>query len=553
MGRATRAALPWWVIGLSAVVALQAGVFADGTHSIFDDNWTPTPSTPVSPTPKPSPTREPAPTPTPAPTPAPEHNPPTPAPKQTGVKPAPVTPAPTPIAKTPAVTPAPATPTSTKFAPPDVARQAETMKLVKEVFQKEYAEKAPAAKKELAQALVGEAVKIKENYVARYVLLNEGYKAALAASDVEDCKTAIDNFDKYYTVDATAMIIDTFAKLSSGPNGQNADLANWGVEAVERMIADDDYAQVRKLARAVQASVPQDADASIRERLKAAEMLAGEFERVRPSMTKLKTTPDDPQANLAVGKFYCFSKHDWDRGLQMLARGSDPRLKDLARQDLVEPSDALAQYALAGQWWGKDKPLFPGMRERAIYWYKKSAPNLSGLQKVMAERRSTDAPPAEAETKTGGAKNMLGEMVDFSGAKAPSGIVKLSRTPYYTPNEVKPPFKLDMIVKTDSVLILRYERGYVEFNFDPTQTPVNFTDPRTYDEGGIVDSTALVPNQWTQITWIMTKDTTSIYVNGKERLSSRAKYVGLSGKLEFYATHSPVEVKSVTVVQAPGK
>ncbi len=44
------------------------------------------------------------------------------------------------------------------------------------------------------------------------------------------------------------------------------------------------------------------------------------------SQEKLKESPDDPAANLAVGSYLCFNKDQWERGLPMLAKGSDPAL-----------------------------------------------------------------------------------------------------------------------------------------------------------------------------------------------------------------------------------
>ena len=111
----------------------------------------------------------------------------------------------------------------------------------------------------------------------------------------------------------------------------------------------------------------------------------------------------------------------------------------------------------------------------------------------MAEKRSADQ-PASGETEVAKtSKNAMSELVDFTGNKAPAGIFKLNRTPYYTPKELKAPFKIDIIVKTDSMMTIAYERGYVEFNFDPNQQPISYWDSKTGDEGGIVDSTASSP------------------------------------------------------------
>ena len=48
---------------------------------------------------------------------------------------------------------------------------------------------------------------------------------------------------------------------------------------------------------------------------------------VSVSIDTLKANPDDPEANLAVEKYTCFTKGDWDKGLPMLAKCSDKDYK----------------------------------------------------------------------------------------------------------------------------------------------------------------------------------------------------------------------------------
>ena len=48
------------------------------------------------------------------------------------------------------------------------------------------------------------------------------------------------------------------------------------------------------------------------------------------AIEKLKQSAGDPEANLTAGRYSCFYKDDWAKGLSMLARGSDAALKDVA-------------------------------------------------------------------------------------------------------------------------------------------------------------------------------------------------------------------------------
>jgi hypothetical protein len=149
----------WAWIALASILMPHGAAIAEEPKSIFDENWKPPVVQPVAP--KPSSANPIATTPAP--------KPPTPG---------------TPTPGTPATDVAPIQKTVTKWNPPDSASQADATKLVKQVFEKEYGSKSPDAKRQLAAALLGEAEKIRSNYIARFVLLREAQTAAMSAGDV---------------------------------------------------------------------------------------------------------------------------------------------------------------------------------------------------------------------------------------------------------------------------------------------------------------------------------------------------------------------------------
>ncbi len=55
--------------------------------------------------------------------------------------------------------------------------------------------------------------------------------------------------------------------------------------------------------------------------------------KVEEAVDTLEKNPTDPAANLAVGKYRCFTKNQWNKGIPMLALGDDPALKDLALKE----------------------------------------------------------------------------------------------------------------------------------------------------------------------------------------------------------------------------
>ena len=77
-----------------------------------------------------------------------------------------------------------------------------------------------------------------------------------------------------------------------------------------------------------------------------------EHEAFQAAQERLKTAPDDPDACLAVGRWYCFYQGDWDEGLKLLAKGSDDALKSLAAEELAsKPSKAEERVARGDAWW----------------------------------------------------------------------------------------------------------------------------------------------------------------------------------------------------------
>jgi hypothetical protein len=131
--------------------------------------------------------------------------------------------------------------------------------------------------------------------------------------------------------------------------------------------------------------------AAVGARLEEVKAARADYEAAQPARAALQEKPDDPEANLAVGKYLCFRKGDWDAGLPLLARGSDQALQDLAHADLARPAAAADRRKAGDGWWdlaaktpalGKTQ-----LQRRACYWYRQALPGLAGLtQDKVAER-----------------------------------------------------------------------------------------------------------------------------------------------------------------------
>ena len=87
---------------------------------------------------------------------------------------------------------------------------------------------------------------------------------------------------------------------------------------------------------------------------------------------KLAAFPDDADAAEVAGRYLCFVKHDWPAGLEMLARGRDESLRNLAAREVAlskEPQAAATdRLRLANEWWKLSEAAdgLPGGQAEAV-------------------------------------------------------------------------------------------------------------------------------------------------------------------------------------------
>src|SRR5262249_9786638 len=116
-----------------------------------------------------------------------------------------------------------------------------------------------------------------------------------------------------------------------------------------------------------------------------------DFEASRAAVATLKDKPNDADANLALAKFLCFRKGDWDGGLPRLSKGGDDELKSLASADLAKPAAAEEQVKVGDGWWdlAKAKPELgtTPLQRRAAFWYQRAEAGLQGLTRDRVQER----------------------------------------------------------------------------------------------------------------------------------------------------------------------
>ena len=209
-------------------------------------------------------------------------------------------------------------------------------------------------------------------------------------------------------VDVACDVLDAARKSLAKPSFQAQAALRAAKAALARARTPADKAEWEKKIGEAEGEVDsiKSAQSALAEYAQRFQQARRELEAIRAAQERLKTAPDDTNACLAVGRWYCFQQGDWDEGLKLLAKGSDAALKSLAVEELAsKPSKAEDKAARGDAWWdlaekatGKPKAA---MRRRAGQWYLEAMPELApGLAKLKIEKRlarASDEPAPEAK------------------------------------------------------------------------------------------------------------------------------------------------------------
>ncbi len=253
----------------------------------------------------------------------------------------------------------------------------------------------------LSQMLYNKALATDDDPVACYVLLTEARDQAVAGGVATCFDKALEAIGQQYAVDTLVMATATLQRATTGARSPaaNKELAQMAMKRIDDALARDDYQRAKTLAVAARDLARRmevrDRDLALTRR--AAERMAEvdarhqQYLEFLAAFQTLLRQPDDPQANLTVGRFYCLVKQDFDRGLPNLAKGSDTTLARLARAETPTPQQPGEMVALADRWYDAAKVAAAadraGMRARAAYWYDKAEPGLSGMTRDTAQHR----------------------------------------------------------------------------------------------------------------------------------------------------------------------
>lgn len=301
-----------------------------------------------------------------------------------------------------------AKPPIVKLRVPDQAAQDKAEKEIKETYKDDYAKHKQDDYLALAVKLLQPGRETRTDPAAWFVLLREARDAAARAKKSRLVVEAIDEIDKWFLIDAFGMKFQHLnAMIVAGDDAAARAVKKTALSQFEEARLADNYeVALRMLDLAETAARKDKLDKSLETQLAAIAESRNETKKaqevyrvVTATREKLRQMPNDPGANLVVGRHLCFSQGLWDEGLPILAKGKDEDA-ELARRDLTPPKSIKEQIAAGDGWWAVSKKLIGreqrNLQERAFAWYELVQPVAEAEDKVRLAERMMEVLQARA-------------------------------------------------------------------------------------------------------------------------------------------------------------
>lgn len=279
---------------------------------------------------------------------------------------------------------------------------------IKELYEQEYRKTGPDDKAALAQLLLKDAADPGNDATTCYALLTESAHLAAEAVDIETTMKALAGLVERYKIDKLYTTVVFLSKILEradslkGREQQNvlALLSGAFILLASEAVTQDAYQcadmTLKEAYKTARKSRSQFCIESVKSAQKNVRKVKQSYDAIAGDRERLLKNADDPQANLSVGKFLCFVKGDWNRGLQKLSKGSDKSLLSLAELELEEPEEAATRLKVGHGWWDlaekeTDKRMKRNLLRRSILWYEKALPDLGGISGKRIMKRIAEA------------------------------------------------------------------------------------------------------------------------------------------------------------------
>ena len=249
-------------------------------------------------------------------------------------------------------------------------------------------------KQSLTRKLIKDGENAKDNLAIQYESFRIARDIAIDVGDVTLAMECVAHTVSSFNVDAVRLKASALNALTKGRRTQSLheELVDHFDAVIDDALAADRFDIATPLVKIALTSARKTGNKKIiktaSQRSKDITQMEEAYEKVKEALAALETNPVDPGANTVAGKYLCFHKGDWERGLSYLALGEEGDSRDLARTEIAKSSDYLA---LGNGWWeiarSFDKRRADVIRLHAASNYQRALPKLEGLTRTKIEDR----------------------------------------------------------------------------------------------------------------------------------------------------------------------
>ena len=227
---------------------------------------------------------------------------------------------------------------------PDAEAQAAAKKAAGELYGKQFQQaKTTAEKAALATEMIEAATKVQDGSPDQYVLLKIAADIAARAGDAATALQAVEKMVERFDVPGPKLTAETL--LAAAGNATMTSQHKAVAEAVLKIadaVADaEEYALALSLCELAKSSAQKARQCPLAKELAAKiedfQKRQRAFQEYQAAWALMQDDPAEPAANLAAGRYLCLVKGDWERGVPMLALGSDAALKAVAPWNCARP------------------------------------------------------------------------------------------------------------------------------------------------------------------------------------------------------------------------
>lgn len=279
---------------------------------------------------------------------------------------------------------------ATRTVPPSEQEQATKLIEIKRLFKNQYAKALESDRIELARQFIAQAEKTTDDPTGRYVLLTQAIELASGAGAASVAWGAVDQIEQTTISDDFTQRWNVLARAqNTTEHDEQIFIVQHGIDLLHTALRSDNYTAGDKIVAVVQNVIQKSQDVQMAgqwEKIaKEYHALASMYTQVNQARTVLEKNPNDPAANLVIGKYYGPGKDQWDYALHYLTLATNSPWQTLAQKELnpnlITNGPALVQ--LADDWWEvanqENDFMALNIKRHAQEKYRTAAQLLNGL------------------------------------------------------------------------------------------------------------------------------------------------------------------------------